>query len=356
MKVHYRIINDEIEIVRCFGTDPEIAVPAEIDGRVVKRMAPYAFSARYTRQADAVPVRADIFRATDSGDDDIFVYETEANRMFCSEERLLAGDVVEKVTLPDTMEELGRYIFYGCRNLKTLCFSDRLKNIGSGAFTGCRSLAALQVRLLDGKRSCVPDILGDLWQRIDVTFYGGGRYGDGKSSDGKYAEGEDRGWKKISARLVFPEHYEEAVENTPARLLFTQHHGSGNNYRQCFYNKEIDFRKYDGLFYSARAQEQTDVITDLVFSRLMYPAGLTEEARKAYEDYIRERALQTAEHLINMEDMAALKVFSERSFWTAEALSGAAEYAVTQGKREALSFLMNEKHRLFPEKKKKYEL
>ena len=66
MKVHYRIINDEIEIVRCFGTDPEIAVPAEIDGRVVKRMAPYAFSARYTRQADAVPVRADIFRATDS--------------------------------------------------------------------------------------------------------------------------------------------------------------------------------------------------------------------------------------------------------------------------------------------------
>ena len=64
----------------------------------------------------------------------------------------------------------------------------------------------------------------DLWQRIDVVFYEG-------------CGNEERG--KISARLVFPEHYEEAVENTPARILFTQHHGSGNNYRQCFYNKEM---------------------------------------------------------------------------------------------------------------------
>lgn len=339
MKVHYRIINDEIEIVRCFGTDPEIIIPEMIDGRQVKRMVPYAFSAR-----------------KDHEDEDILVYEMDADRMFCSEERLLAGDAVEKVTLPDTMEELGRYIFYGCKNLRELCFSDRLKNIGSGAFTGCRSLSALRVRLLDGNRSCVPDILGDLWQRIDVTFYGDGKYEDGKYEDGKYAEGKDRGREKISARLVFPEHYEEAVENTPARILFTQHHGSGNNYRQCFYNKEIDFRKYDSLFYSARAQDKTDVITDLVFSRLIYPAGLTEEARKAYEDYIREHVLQMAEHLINMEDMAALKEFTARNFWTAEALSGAVEYAASKGKREILTFLMNEKHRLFPRKKKKYEL
>ena len=164
MRVHYRIINDGIEIVRCFGTDPEIAVPEEIDGRPVKRMAPYAFSARYTRQADAVPARAD---------DDIFIYETNEDRMFRGDEQLLAGDLVESVKLPDTMEEVGRYIFYGCRNLKVLWFSDRLINIGSGAFTGCRSLSQLHVRLLDGTRSCVPEILGDLWQRIDVVFYEG---------------------------------------------------------------------------------------------------------------------------------------------------------------------------------------
>ena len=317
MKVHYRIIDNDIEIVRCFGTDPEIVVPEEIDGRPVKRMAPYAFSARKDRE-----------------DEDVLVFETDEERMFSSEEKLLAGQTLESVRLPDTMEEAGRYLFYGCRNLRELHFSDRLKNIGSGAFTGCRSLSALHVRLLDGDRSCVHDILGDLWQRIDVTFYKEGR----------------------EARLVFPEHYEEAVENTPARILFTQHHGSGNNYRQCFYNKEIDYRKYDGLFYSARAQDDVNVISDLVFARLMFPEELTEEAQKEYEDYVRAHALPVAEHLTDTEDLAALKEFSIRGFWTRESLSGAVQHAAEQGKRSVLSFLMNEKHRLYPERKKKYEL
>ena len=317
MKVHYRIIDNDIEIVRCFGTDPEIVVPEEIDGRPVKRMAPYAFSARKDRE-----------------DEDVLVFETDEERMFSSEEKLLAGQTLESVRLPDTMEEAGRYLFYGCRNLRELHFSDRLKNIGSGAFTGCRSLSALHVRLLDGDRSCVHDILGDLWQRIDVTFYKGG----------------------TEARLVFPEHYEEAVENTPARILFTQHHGSGNNYRQCFYNKEIDYRKYDGLFYSARAQDDVNVISDLIFARLMYPEDLTKEAQKAYEDYVREHALPVAEHLTDTEDLAALKEFSARKLWTRESLTGVVHYASGQGKRAVLAFLMNEKHRLYPERKKKYEL
>lgn len=317
MQLHYRIINDGIEIVRCFGADPALELPEKIDGRPVKRMAPYAFSARKDRE-----------------DEDVLIFETDEERMFSGEEKLLAGEALESVRLPDTMEEAGRYLFYGCRNLRELHFSDRLKNIGSGAFTGCRSLSSLYVRLLDGDRSCVSDILGDLWQRIDVTFY----------KDGK------------EARLVFPEHYEEAVENTPARILFTQHHGSGNNYRQCFYNKEIDYRKYDSLFYLARAQDDVNVISDLIFARLMYPEDLTKEAQKAYEDYVREHALPVAEHLADTEDLAALKEFSARGLWTREALTGAVHYASGQGKRAVLAFLMNEKHRLYSERKKKYEL
>lgn len=324
MKVHYRIINDGVEIIRCFGTDPEISVPEEIDGRPVKRMAPYAFSVR-----------------KDHEEEDILVFSTDDDRMFRGDEQLLAGEMVESVRLPDTMEEVGRYIFYGCRNLKKLWFSDRLKNIGSGAFTGCRGLSELHVRFFDGTRSCVSEILGELWQRIDVSFY---------------ECGKDREQEKILSRLVFPEHYEEAVENTPARILFTQHHGSGNNYRQCFYNKEIDYRKYDSLFYSARAQDRTDVITDLVFSRLMYPAGLTEEARESYEAYIREYALSAAEHLTDTEDMAVLREFSARQLWSEKTLNGIIKYASEQGRREVLSFLMDEKHRLFPGREKKYEL
>ena len=45
MKIHYRIKNNAIEIVRCYGTDDRIVLPEEINGLPVVSAAPYAFSA-----------------------------------------------------------------------------------------------------------------------------------------------------------------------------------------------------------------------------------------------------------------------------------------------------------------------
>lgn len=318
MKIHYRIKKDSsAEIVRCFGTDPEIILPDQILGRTVTSVAAYAFSEK---------------KGTE--DRDVLIFETGAERMFREEERLLAGGEIGKVVLPDTLERIGRYVFYGCRNLRELAFSDRLGDIGSGAFTGCRSLKRLDVHLTQGKKTCVKEILGDLWQRIDVVFF---------SESGE-------------ARLVFPEHYEEAVENTPARILFTQHHGSGNNYRQCFYDRETDYRKYDSLFPFAKAQEKTPVLTDLAFGRLMYPVDLTGEAEGAYEAWIREQQEEILKYLTDTEDLEKLRAISGKNLWEREALDAAAEYASETGKGGVLSCLMSERHRCFPEKRKKYEL
>ena len=333
MKIHYRIRKDQIEIVRCFGTDPQIVLPEQIGGLAVTQTAPYAFSDRKGAE-----------------EEDVLVFETEEQRMFGGGERLLAGEAVGSVIFPDTMKEIGKYIFYGCRNLRELTFSDSLTEIGSGAFTGCRSLNRLDVRFLNGRRSCVPDILGDLWQRIDAAFYeapGGSREAGGNDCLEKRAE------------LVFPEHYEEAVENTPARILFTQHHGSGNNYRQCFYNKEMDYRKYDDLFFVAKAQDKVSVLADLIFGRLLYPAGLARAAEESYEGYVREHGGQIAVYLTDTGRMDALREMSRRELWTKEALDAAVDHAAahqTAGRGESLSFLMNERHRLFPVRKGKYEL
>lgn len=317
MKIHYRETEGGIEIVRCFGSDPQVELPGRIDGKPVVRTAAYAFSARKDRE-----------------DEDIKVFETEDAEMFRGEEHLLAGEEVESVAFPDSMRQIGRYLFYGCRNLRSLEFSDCLTDIGSGAFTGCRTLSRLTVHLTEGKRTCVSEILGDLWQRIDVTFYGDG----------------------MEARLVFPEHYEEAVENTPARILFTQHHGSGNNYRQCFYNKEMDWRKYDSLFYLAKAQDKVDVISDLVFARLLYPVELTDDARREYEEWLKENAVSVAAYLTDEEDTEKLRELAQRCLWSRESIGEAVEYAARTGKGEVLSLLMDERQRLFPGKEKKYEL
>lgn len=317
MRIEYRETDGGAEIVRCYGTDPYAELPEEIRGMPVVRVAAYTFSAR-----------------KDSEDEDVLVYEAEEDRIFRQQERLLAGEAVEGVVFPDSVREIGRYSFYGCHSLSELSLSDSLREIGSGAFTGCRALRRLSVRLLRGERSCVSEILGDLWQRIDVVFQSGTE----------------------EARLVFPEHYEEAVENTPARILFTQHHGSGNNYRQCFYNKEMDYRKYDDLFSVARAHDDVGVLSDLVFSRLRYPVGLTEAAREIYETYLKEHAAEIGSYLAKKDDLNGIREMSRRKLWTETGISAAIECAARNGGREALSLLMNEKQTNFRAKRDKYEL
>ena len=161
-------------------------------------------------------------------------------------------------------------------------------------------------------------------------------------------------------KLVFPEHYEEAVENTPARILFTQHHGTGNNYRQCFYSRELDYRKYDELFVLAEAQEPREVLEDLVFWRMKYPYGLSGRARKNYEAYLSGQLGEIVEHLIKTDRIDRLGQISVYGLWKEDVLEAAAVSAADLGKAEAAGFLMNERQRLFPKKtgakKRKFEL
>ena len=224
MKIHYRIKNNAIEIVRCYGTDDRIVLPEEINGLPVVSAAPYAFSAHK------------------DGEEDAETWESEDVISF-GEERLLAGEEVQEIVFPDTLKEIGRYIFYGCKKLERLEFSDTLMQVGTGAFTGCSGLKELVIHQKKGLKSCAKEILGELWQKIDVDFL--------------YENGEAGGKR---AHMVFPEHYDEAVENTPARILFTEYHGSGTNYRAKLFclsvesPDEIDIRRAQEA--KERAEEQ----------------------------------------------------------------------------------------------------
>lgn len=327
MKIHYRVRNDEVEIIRCYGQDSRIIIPERIDGKEVTKACAYTFSARKGEE-----------------EQDVLVYKAE-NGMFSEEDQLLAGEIVEQVIFPDTLKEIGNYIFYGCKNLQSLEFSNRMMGVGSGAFTGCHSLNQLTVHMLEGKKTCVKEILGDLWQRIDIRLTGG-----------------------EEACFVFPEHYEEAVENTPARILFTQHHGSGNNYRQCFYNKEMDYEKYDSLFSVAKVYDKLNVLADMAFGRILYPSHLSERARTEYEEYLRSNSEAVGIYLVKQAEivgdgckngldvMAEMKLMSERKFWSEETLDRTIEYASREEKKELLSLLMETKHLLFPVRKKRFEL
>ena len=336
MKIYYREKSGGIKILRCLGIESRVEIPEMIDEKMVISAAPYAFSSHMDETEELK---------------DASVWEMEDGFGFGREERVLAGNEVEEIVFPDSLREIGRYIFYGCGNLKKLEFSDSLMQIGCGAFTGCHALEKLTVHMKQGKKSGVKEMLGEMWQRIDVTFL----YEDKNEqtvpeqrlAGDIFETGKvHRKDSKCEARLVFPEHYDEAVENTPARILYTEYHGSGSNYRQCFYDKELNYQEYDRLFEMAVAMDKLEVLVDMSFGRLEFPYELTGKARENYREYIRKNLGDIAEYLVKQEDMHRLEVISLQKLWTLEGIDSALDCASKRKETEVSAFLMNERANL----------
>ena len=134
--------------------------------------------------------------------------------------------------------------------------------------TGCR-LEEVEIYFREGKKSCLKSIVEETRYQIRVSLYGySWRCCAEKNSTDEWLR---------EVRILFPEHYEEAVENTPARILETHHHGAGGYYRQCFYNRELDYKKYDEMFYHTVAEDTEETAVELALDRLRFPEELSEK-------------------------------------------------------------------------------
>ena len=283
MKIYYREKSGGIEILRCFGIEGRVEIPGMIDGKLVISAAPYAFSSHMDEKEELKNAS---------------LWEVSEGLGFGREEHVLAGNDVEEIVFPDTLKEIGRYIFYGCGNLKKLEFSDSLMQIGCGAFTGCHALEKLTVHMRQGKKSGVKEMLGEMWQRIDVNF------------------------------------------------LYEYEEGGIRNYRQCFYDKELNYQEYDRLFEMAVAMDKLEVLVDMSFGRLEFPYELTGKARENYREYIRKNLGGIAEYLVKQEDMHRLELISSQKLWTLEGIDSALDCASKRKETEVSAFLMNERANL----------
>lgn len=103
------------------------------------------------------------------------------------------------------------------------------------------------------------------------------------------------------ARLIFPEYYEDSVENTPARIVSIETHGCGHRYRYCFQNRVFQYKDYDAIFPHMKVQEPEALAAELAFCRLRYPLGLTETCAGEYRAYLAEH-WQTAGRILIQAD------------------------------------------------------
>lgn len=290
--IRYILQEDRAVLDSCEEINGEVIIPDEIEGLPVKMISPYAFSRKR----------------------------------------------ITEIRLPKQLEEIGRYVFYRCFELRRLCFSDSWKDIGAGAFTGCR-LSEIEIDFYRGEKSCLKFIVDEVRYALSVTM----RY---HKNDGVIE----------TAKVLFPEHYEEAVENTPARIVVTHHHGSGGYYRQCFYNKELNYAEYDSLLPWAVAEENESVVVDIAVCRLKFPYKLSEAAKEKYETYLTEHMEYAGSHYALSEDTEMLRFFGKSGYWTEPSIDRAIEAVSREKKTAVLSVLMEEKHRYFPKKKKTFEL
>ncbi|MBC8573600.1 leucine-rich repeat protein [Jingyaoa shaoxingensis] len=301
MEFEYDVKENEILLKRCYGTEERIEVPAQIEGMPVTVLAPYIFS-----QARRKP----------------------------DQKAAICGNQVKEIVLPDTVREIGNYAFYGCYYLEALTLSHRTHDIAGGAFTGCRHLKNLTFRMEQAEGYCMKDVLSEVHHEMKVKLV----------------------YPNAVCTLLFPEYYEEAVENTPARQLETQFHGSGYSYRQCFQDGVFQFGEYDRLFQEAQNLESEDFCIELAVTRLMEKARLSQDAEGVYQSYLMEHRMSAAGWCIEFEQNETLEFLTGFIDWQEEELSDLIEEANAKGRLEIQSVLMDYKHHHFGKKKKTFDL
>lgn len=245
-----------------------------------------------------------------------------------------SGKPVEEVIFPQTIKKIGRYAFYNCMELHRLEFSNHLTDLGAGAFTGCHKVREMKVTFTGSKKSILREFLVDLpeEQMLELCFEDG------------------------TAKVLFPEYFEESIENTPARNLEVYTHGSGMLYRNCFVQKELDFNLYDNNFKLATGREFPETMFQLIFSRLLYPYHLMDKAAEKYKKFLKENlrkcAVWAAENSLEKE----INYLADYCVETTEELDILIQAANRKHEIAMLSYLMDKKHQKFKTKRKSFEL
>lgn len=317
----YEVKNKEICILRCYGISGSVVIPDKLDGLPVTELSAYAFA----EEMEAEPENTGGFPC-------------------------ICGDRLEELYLPGTIKKLGRYIFYNCLRFWKLSFYSNIAFMGAGAFTGCENLRCLAMRRLEGN-SCLREILQDLKQKVTVECYRAIEASGKGQAAGMIADMKEQ---QMFCRLVYPEFFEEAVENTPARIISTQTHGMGIQYRNAFRNTQVVFREYDRLFMTGKYNIDLKVLTEIALSRLCYPFTLEEDAREEYTQCLSAHLWEAASYLLEQENEKDLRWLAEVFVSTSEQMDVLLETAKQRENAQAVSMMMDVKRRRFPARKRKF--
>lgn len=324
MRVIYDKVRDGIRILRWFSYDGQVEIPEQICGHTVRELGPYVFSQTVRRVMPGEKFQADLGWEEDK--DVLQDFEQPAGEellqagSFEDGTPAMQGDMLLSLSLPSGLRKIGAYAFYNCGELKRLRFWGHIQDLGAGLFTGCGGIGYLDIILPLKGKSCFKEVLAELRQTLRVTCL------------------DEKG--EISAKLLFPEYYEESIENTPARILTQEMHGCGHRYRNAFNGTEFQYLTYDKLFPHIQVQEKPELAAELVLGRLMYPLQLDPARREIYEAYAAEHGRELFQAAKEGKDGKALRFASGAPWCSMACLDDMIEEGRRRGNALALGILM----------------
>ena len=328
----YQIKNETIAILGCRSYDGLVEIPETIDGKPVTELAAYAFSEGWGRR--------EMLKAAGT----ILLADAEGKAKHGMEAGTETGTVeaeelppvaccghLKEIILPRTIKKIGNYAFYNCFELGTIRCWSAIEDVGSGLFTGCTSIRHMDIHIVLHRRSCLKEMISELRQELYVNYY--------VESE---APAKD---PVLQAKLVFPEMFEESVENTPARIIMREMHGCGHMYRYCFDGGDFRFDEYDRLFPHVKVQEKPELAVRLALYRLYWPCGLRESAEYEYWDYVRTHAGEGAKGLIERGERDILGFMARSARLGEDEIKKMIEAAAGSGDAQSSALLLDVKHR-----------
>ncbi len=133
----FAIAGEEAVLTRVRGSDKEITIPANYEGKPVTRIGEDAFSGLTKLRKVVIPenvreIEASAFNSLTNLDDITFpsTLRVIGNYAFAN------IPYIETVTLPEGLEEIGSAAFSGCEKLKEISLPSSLKRIDGNVFSG----------------------------------------------------------------------------------------------------------------------------------------------------------------------------------------------------------------------------
>ncbi len=137
----YDVFKKYIEITEYKGTETDVVVPAEIDGKPVKVIGTLCFYRDYTVETLVIPEGVETIENT------AFYYCTSLRRVKLPDSCVSYGErlfswctSLETITIPAGMTVIPKLAFNNCTSLAEIVWNDKVTDIGVRAFSWCTSL------------------------------------------------------------------------------------------------------------------------------------------------------------------------------------------------------------------------